>query len=267
MAPYPTSKRTLEGVRAKIDRARDSLRSLESDIASFCEDERRKLLFEVDQRLPNRSLDAAPEALVGYSIRVGEIAYNLRSALDHLVWQLVIANNEKPCSRNEFPIFKEEATYKDNVVKKLRGVSSFLRELIEAVQPYQKDGGLGSHLWMLHSICNIDKHRYLNIANLHTYANAHLEGEVPPSLVPRGMTGGLGLLGILKGTEHEAKIKFDIIVDVCFRDDELEEASPGYDSELEREGIKRPPVRAALSACLMAVDTVVERIASPQGTT
>ena len=102
-------------------------------------------------------------------------------------------------------------------------------------QPYQSQGGVGPHLWMLHSICNIDKHRRLNVVNLHSFSTAHLEGEVDPELT-HGQTEGVGLLTLFRGTEQEDKVKIDVVVDVCFRDDELEDASVGYGSEIERSG-------------------------------
>lgn len=71
----------------------------------------------------------------------------------------------------------------------------------------------------------------------------------------------MGLLALLKGTEQESKVKIDVVVDVCFRDDELENASVGYGSEIERSGLKRPPVVSALASCLAAVNTVVHRMA------
>ena len=41
--------------------------------------------------------------------RWGEVAYNLRSGLDHLVWQLVLANGETPDTRPSSRFFKKRA--------------------------------------------------------------------------------------------------------------------------------------------------------------
>jgi hypothetical protein len=38
---------------------------------------------------------------------LGEIIHDLRSSLDHVVWQLVIANGSLPGYWNQFPIFSE----------------------------------------------------------------------------------------------------------------------------------------------------------------
>ena len=114
----------------------------------------------------------------------------------------------------------------------LKGVAEGHCELIESFQPFQKDGDIGSHLWMLNCICNIDKHRHLNVVALHEFTN-------------------------LSEQPYIAK------VDACFMDESLETKSPGYGSSLEFEGIKRPPVVSVLYACLFAVSSVVSRLSEP----
>ena len=47
-----------------------------------------------------------PSPPVDWSIRVGEFAYNLRSSLDHLVWQLVESNGATPGTWTYFPVRK-----------------------------------------------------------------------------------------------------------------------------------------------------------------
>jgi hypothetical protein len=42
-----------------------------------------------------------------WGVRVGEFAHDLRSALDNLVWQLVLVNGKEPGDHNQFPIYTE----------------------------------------------------------------------------------------------------------------------------------------------------------------
>ena len=84
-----------------------------------------------------------------------------------------------------------------------------------------------------------------------------MKEPVDPALTG-GMIGGLALYYAVKGTEEEGKVELEAIVDVCFRDEELEEASVGYGSALEEGGMNRPSVRLALAGCLTAVKVVVE---------
>ena len=72
----------LTGISAKISRARKCLQSLEADMGAFCEYERRRLAFEIEQGWPRIVSENIPEAPIDYSVRVGEIAYHLRSTLD-----------------------------------------------------------------------------------------------------------------------------------------------------------------------------------------
>ncbi len=45
----------------------------------------------------------------------GDVLQNLRSALDHLAWHLVVAANGNPSSKNSFPIMDQEPLSKDDV--------------------------------------------------------------------------------------------------------------------------------------------------------
>ena len=66
----------------------------------------------------------------------------------------------------------------------------------------------------------------------------------------------------MKSSPRIERHQIDVVVDVCFRDADLEAASPGYGSVVETEGIlKRPPVLPALQLCRTAVASVVEKLA------
>ena len=139
----------LEGVKAKVRRATVNLRHLESEVDEFREKERQRLVAEIRQGFPRVIGSDNPELLIDYSIGVGEIAYNLRSALDHLVWQLVCHNQNTPTPRNEFPIFISERKYRKAKKSKLHGVAPAPAASIEGLQPYHGDSAVGAHLWML----------------------------------------------------------------------------------------------------------------------
>ena len=249
----------LEGIRAKVERAQATLVDLKAGIDGHCETRARRLEIAVRQRGIGAVDVDEPDTIYEYAVGVGEVAYNLRSGLDHLVWQLVLANEETPDTRTEFPIFRKESDYRESAGRKLWGLTDSQLQTVEGLQPFRDEISIGPHLWMLRAICNIDKHRHLNVVSTHSIASAHIDGEVPPELVPRSMTGGLGLLDLLRGTGYEHQVKVDVVVEVCFIDQELEHANPGYGSPFETVGtINRPPVIPALKSCLDAVVNVVE---------
>ncbi len=234
----------LEGVNAKISRARECLQTLETDIRAFCDFERRRRAFEIESSAQIIVSENLPEVPIGYSIRVGEIAYTLRSALDQLAWQLVIYNGKTPrCGRAAFPIANKEKTTKKQYRKwardKVDGMAQEHIDAIEALQPFNNNSAVGPHLKMLNAICNIDKHRHLNVVADHTRVGR---------------------------TEHEDKAEADVIVDICFVDEELVTVSPGYgsaiESAMEGEPLKRPPIAPVLWGCLTAVQFVVDRLNS-----
>ena len=174
----------LEAVDAKIERARSELRFLKADIAAFCEERARLIVREECDDDQERWVyrGDTPKAPIQWSIRAGEFAYNLRSALDHLVWQLVLANGGCPSRDNQFPIQRHAnpCSFKNN----LRGVSPNVVQYIQSVQPYQitdqeyppDSDRVCRGLAMLHEINNMDKHRHLAIAN------ARWTGEDPKSV-------------------------------------------------------------------------------------
>ena len=252
----------LEGVYAKIERARVTLGDLSVKIDSHCEGGVRRVKTVIGQRdLMTTDFDE-PETLYEYAIAVGEVAYNLRSSLDHLVWQLVSSNGQIPNKKNEFPIFRNEGDYQTWAKSKMRGMTDNQMLMIEGLQPFRDAADIGPHLWMLYTICNIDKHRHLNVVSTHSVISAHIEGEVPDGLLPGSLSRGLVLYDVLEDSGYEHLVKGDIVVDVCFRDSELEDASPGYRSLIETEGmIARPPVIPVLQSCLAAVENVVAQFA------
>ena len=150
---------TLEGVLAKISRARASLQSLEADVTAFCRCQERLIISQPGPGRQSWIYRGHPQVPIDFSVRVGEIVYNLRSALEHLVWQLALANGKNPGKFNKFPIFRDQLKYSRAIERELKGVSPGALSRIETYQPFQRHGGPGSQLWMLNSISNIDKHK------------------------------------------------------------------------------------------------------------
>jgi hypothetical protein len=97
--------------------------------------------------------------------------------LDHLVWQLVIANTgQEGTSRSEFPVFlKQPATPKEEerFNAKIAGVREDAARAIRQLQPYNDEVPSMNPLWLVHDLDRVDKHRLL----LSTVAVAHLHGS------------------------------------------------------------------------------------------
>jgi hypothetical protein len=106
-----------------------------------------------------------------WGILLGDFAHNARSALDHLVEALIVANTGMEGSKkSQFPIVMNPCEWKRQL-SRLKGVSARHISIINALQPYQRTDSQGWHsgviaiddpLALLNRMSNVDKHRVLN---------------------------------------------------------------------------------------------------------
>jgi len=104
-----------------------------------------------------------------FGVMAGNIVYQLRSILDHLVCQLVVANGQEPTSVNQFPVYTPDrkviknAAHFDQVTRDgvLLGVREEHRAAIELFQPYHRQDWATHPLAVLQRLNNIDKHNLL----------------------------------------------------------------------------------------------------------
>jgi len=121
----------------------------------------------------------------------GEAAHQLRSALDHLVWQLIVTNTgaDPKGTRSGFPIFKTEAGFKKRAPEMITGVSASAEERIRAAQPYHAGADAERVLtWILHELNNADKHRLIPVAIDHTsvvHVHVHKQDGSIVEVLPR----------------------------------------------------------------------------------
>jgi hypothetical protein len=93
---------------------------------------------------------------------IGDCVHNLRSALDHLVYQLAILNGAGPdaASQTSFPIYLKPKVFNDVVNKKVAPfISAAALTVIESLQPYKTSEPEHCALWKVSQLDNIDKHR------------------------------------------------------------------------------------------------------------
>ncbi len=187
----------LFGIRLKLSRAQQQTEALKRDIDAFMtgnpygvtaqfSSERRALSLIAQIRKPCDPM---------WGVQIGEIAHNLRSALDHLVWELVIHNTGAPPvkpKQSQFPIYavlEGPGGYAENYGRWLAGVSDEARTLIQSAQPFATGEGTKSPLWRLHELSNFDKHRTLHLTR---------------SLLD---AGELKFSGLAPSTPYEARIR------------------------------------------------------------
>lgn len=170
----------LQSARLKVERARQHVKAVRDETRAFVDSNPYRTFVEPD---PDTG---EPVVRIGYArpnIRVplrlgllaGDAIHNLRSALDHLAWQLATIGTG-PGHRTQFPIFDDSDSYRRQQPELLKGIDPRYWARIEAVQPYHvrrliDDGGslTGYHdplitnlyLMPIGRLDNADKHRLL----------------------------------------------------------------------------------------------------------
>jgi hypothetical protein len=102
---------------------------------------------------------------LGISIAIGDCIYNLRSALDHLAYQLVLINPpNQPTSQTAFPISDSPEYWDRSWKSKTKGMRNDAIALIKSCQPcFETHFYRGKWASWLENLCNVDKHRHLHI--------------------------------------------------------------------------------------------------------
>src|SRR5438128_1457871 len=98
----------LDGCRAKLDRAEHHLDTLNAEMREFIETKTYDFVTtfsEVDQETMVTTLKELRPIPATWGVAVGDIVHNTRSALDHLVYQLVVLAGAQPHNGHQFPIF------------------------------------------------------------------------------------------------------------------------------------------------------------------
>ena len=105
---------SLVGIHAKLSRVENQMKGITNESQGLCAEVGKAITREVSEDGSKQVWvyrGETPDAPIEWSIILGEILYNLRSALDHLVWQLVLANGQTPGRHNEFPIAVDHQTW------------------------------------------------------------------------------------------------------------------------------------------------------------
>jgi len=157
--------RPLESAREKIARAHESINNLDAEIAQFLKDTEPTVLIGDDQKTGEKTIGVEGRIVppLRFAVIAGEIIHHLRSSLDHLLYDLIIANANLPTTKTEFPIFVTHNDYVARQAPKVQGVAPAAKALIESLQPFQKGhpAALNHPLWIVHQLDITDKHRLL----------------------------------------------------------------------------------------------------------
>lgn len=184
----------LESAREKIHRANENILHLNADIARFLTDTEPTVKLRDDEQLGQKLVGVEGRIIppLRYAVVAGEIVHHLRSALDHVAFQLVVSNKGTPSTKTEFPVFVDSDEYVSKHAAKVQGMSDRAKALIESLQPFKQGhtAALDHPLWIVHQLDVADKHRLLVvIARRTTLQHVISSGPWPaPSTYTSGVT-------------------------------------------------------------------------------
>jgi hypothetical protein len=170
-------------------------------------------------------LDAVRQfPIIEFGVRIGEIAHDLRCALDYIVWELSVKEQRtRPpavipfpsqwtdWTKLQFPVRENNGGWKTALKNgQLWAIDQNLVTDFEGLQPYS--GGKNYHtsdLWILQQLWNSDKHRTVTVvANVMGVRNIDLsEFEQRPGFIAAQILSRRGQLPFEDGAEL-ARYKF-----------------------------------------------------------
>jgi hypothetical protein len=245
----------LEGVRLKLERAEHVIDELNEAVVGYLAEQPYEVIGKFDRESSEYVLRGRVTKSTAYlSVIAGDVVHDLRSALDHLAWQLALLNTATPYDRTQFPIALSPGEFNSKTGQKMiRDFSAKHRALVETFQPYnggdpRDDAPFAPHaLRDLRILSNTDKHKLLNASiarkarqleprglglvivqdatgftNVRWFSDGPMDGAV---LVRMTLEG--------PGPNPKVKMEGEMPVTVTFDDPALTEGQPGLISLLK----------------------------------
>ncbi len=153
----------LAQIRLKIERAKKHTRDLDAEMCDFraAHPYRFRSDYDVDTREKVYKVDIQSDTPAVLSLIIGDIIHNLRSALDHLAWKLIIANGKTPKSGpggTQFVIRDSSAKPKPGGIAVIEGISPDAQKIVDSIQPYNTGN---DSLLILNQLDIVDKHQLM----------------------------------------------------------------------------------------------------------
>ena len=202
------SSRRLSDSVAKLKRADHHCDLLNKEVVAFYEEHPYEIVRKSD---PDNTchtfkvcgLRPLPEH---WPLMLGELIYNYRSSLDHLIYELGIKNaghamspaDERACM---FPLYEDPAKFRDNGRRRIAMLGGPEQTLVEWFQPYNRQHFSRETftLGYLEHLGVVDKHRRLNVLQQVMHGRTHvvyphIRWDYPPaSDTPLGDGGDIAI--------------------------------------------------------------------------
>lgn len=163
----------LDGVQAKLARAAEHLDALDREVDAFLKSEPYDVVLSGDWGEQVGRFHIVREPPLQLGIIAGDFSHNLRSALDHLVYQVAKLTTPSP-QGTMFPIALTEADYweprggRPSMRDRYLGdVDPGFRSVFDEMQPYRRgtlEQAKRHPAAILNRFANTDKHRVIHTA-------------------------------------------------------------------------------------------------------
>lgn len=203
----------------KVKWAKDRISDLESKRAAFVANRYVGVpKFNAEANTTEFVLGAIPDISPEISLIVGDIAHNLRTALDHLACELARSVGVAD-PKGYFPICESLDVYKRDSAGKTKGIPPEAKDLIDRIGPY---GGHNDFLWGLHELDRIDKHRLVLTITAKTGGwSATLDGTNRAYNFAFSSELKSGTIIGEVGGNHESDKRMDVTPDIAFGEPEV----------------------------------------------
>jgi hypothetical protein len=241
----------------KLERAKRHMTDLENAVRAFFGTEPYKFSGKPNTQTDKTvyTMDSVEPIPSKIPLIAGDVIQTLRSALDHVAYQLY---RRGPGGKGDgkhiyFPIAENKLKYDNQKRGQTSGMSSQAIAAIDAIQPY---GGGNDVLWHLHALNNVDKHRLILTAgsavrsvDFGAYATQKAPKESPLSLA--------NLSFFLKPADNDYPLKVGTIV---FTDIGLAVIALPVKFEIvlyEKGVVEGKPLLETVQAMITAVEKVI----------
>ena len=158
------------------------------------------------------------------ALLAGDAVQNLRSALDHLAWQLVLVSGNTPNRRTYFPIFKSSDEFEREFCQKANGMRTDIKDAISLYKPYKEGNDI---LWALRELNNFDKHRLLLVVASTFDKIGFKFGKQPTQWLDMGNARGFKVGDLVYTTfGNIADQQIHFAFDIAFREPEVVQGKP-----------------------------------------
>ncbi len=168
---------SLDNVRRKITHAKLHLERVNAEAARYHKANDNQFVPEANNSTNQPTFRVRPKLPIPDEIAlfVGDCLQNLRTSLDYLIWELILAAGNTPGKKNQFPVCLAPKAFQDaQAAGRLQGVDPAAVALIESIQPYHDGKPDATCLAILDVLTNINKHRHLLLTEFGTLSMSEM---------------------------------------------------------------------------------------------